>query len=365
MAARLLKVMHPELARKNVSFSNIWRLFGTKSESVVYSEHGDPEKVLRLENAETGEFGRNSVSVRMLAAPINPADINQIQGTYPLKPSLPAVGGNEGVGEVIETGKDVQNLNTGDQVILRSDQCLGSWCRHLVVSEDQVLKIPNGLPVEAAATVSVNPCTAFRLLKDFEDLQPGDTVIQNGANSSVGQALIQIAAAWSLITVNIIRSRPNVEELKNHLKDLGANFVITEEDLKSPEMKEIVKNIKRPKLALNCVGGKSSMSLFRYLAPKGTMVTYGGMSRQPVTVPTGSLIFDDVNVRGFWMSKWNAEHQKDAIKLNMVEEVCQLVQNGQLASPPCTKHALKDFKTAISEALRPYSETKQLLIMTE
>lgn len=255
------------------------------------------------------------------------------------------------MGEVIETGKDVQNLNTGDKVILRSDQCLGSWCRHLVVSEDQVLKIPNGLPVEAAATVSVNPCTAL-----------GDTVIQNGANSSVGQALIQIAAAWGLITVNIIRSRPNVEELKNHLKDLGANFVITEEDLKSPE---IVKNIERPKLALNCVGGKSSMSLFRYLAPKGTMVTYGGMSRQPVTVPTGSLIFDDVNVRGFWMSKWNAEHQKDAIKLNMVEEVCQLVQNGQLASPPCTKHALKDFKTAISEALRPYSKTKQLLIMTE
>ena len=50
----------------------------------------------------------------------------------------------------------------------------GSRCSHLVVSEDQVLKIPNGLPVEAAATVSVNPCTAFRLLKDFEDLQPGN-----------------------------------------------------------------------------------------------------------------------------------------------------------------------------------------------
>lgn len=43
-----------------------------------------------------------------------------------------------------------------------------------MVSEDQVLKIPIGLPVEAAATVSVNPCTAFRLLKDFEDLQPGN-----------------------------------------------------------------------------------------------------------------------------------------------------------------------------------------------
>ena len=53
---------------------------------------------------------------------------------------------------------------------------IGSWCRHLVVLEHQVLKIPVGLPVEAAATVSVNPCTAFRLLKDFEDLEPGNPV---------------------------------------------------------------------------------------------------------------------------------------------------------------------------------------------
>ena len=51
---------------------------------------------------------------------------------------------------------------------------VGSWSRHLVVLEHQVLKIPAGLPVEAAATVSVNPCTAFRLLKDFEDLEPGN-----------------------------------------------------------------------------------------------------------------------------------------------------------------------------------------------
>ena len=53
-------------------------------------------------------------------------------------------------------------------------QITGSWRRHLVISEDQVLKIPLGLPVDAAATVSVNPCTAFRMLKDFEDLEPGN-----------------------------------------------------------------------------------------------------------------------------------------------------------------------------------------------
>ncbi|KAJ7374133.1 hypothetical protein OS493_009470 [Desmophyllum pertusum] len=362
MAVRLLQ---PRFGRKSAYLSYIWRKFTTKFESIVYSEHGDPEKVLRLQKAETGKFGPSSVSLRMLAAPINPADINQIQGTYALKPSLPAVGGNEGVGEVTEVGSDVQSVRAGDQVVLRAEQCLGSWCRHLVVLEHQVLKIPSGLPVDAAATVSVNPCTAFRLLKDFEDLQPGDTVIQNGANSGVGQALIQIAAAWGIKTVNVIRNRTNVEDLKSHLKDQGANYVVIDEDLKSSEMKEIMKSIKPPKLALNCVGGKSSMSLFRFLGPKGTMVTYGGMSKQPVTVPTGSLIFQDVNVKGFWMSQWSIDHQKDASKATMMEEVCSMLLKGQLRAPPCTRHPLKDFKTAISEALQPYSKTKQLLILND
>lgn len=362
MAARLLQ---PKFGRKSTQLPHIWRLFTTKSESIVYSEHGDPEKVLRLQKAETGKFGPSSVSLRMLAAPINPADINQIQGVYALKPSLPAVGGNEGVGEVTEVGSEVQGLNAGDHVVLRAEQCLGSWCRHLVALEHQVLKIPAGLPVEAAATASVNPCTAFRLLKDFEDLKPGDTVIQNGANSGVGQAVIQIASAWGINTVNIIRNRPKLEELKNHLKDLGANFVVTEEDLKSSEMKDTMKGIKPPKLALNCVGGKSSMGLFRYLGPKGTMVTYGGMSKQPVTVPTGSLIFQDVSVRGFWMSQWSIDHQKDDGKVNMLNEVCSMVQKGQLRAPPCKTHSLSDFKTAISEAVQPYSTTKQLLILNE
>lgn len=52
-------------------------------------------------------------------------------GTYALKPSLPAVGGNEGVGEVTEVGSEVQNLSTGDHVVLRADQCLGSPGRFL------------------------------------------------------------------------------------------------------------------------------------------------------------------------------------------------------------------------------------------
>jgi trans-2-enoyl-CoA reductase len=68
------------------------------------------------------------------------------------------------------------------------------------------MKIPNDIPKAYAATVSVNPCSAYRMLRDFESLQPGDVVIQNGANSMVGLAVIQMARAMGVKTVNVVRS---------------------------------------------------------------------------------------------------------------------------------------------------------------
>lgn len=50
-------------------------------------------------------------------------------------------------------------------------------------------------------------------------------------------------------------------------------------------------SIPKPKLALNCVGGNSATNLLRTLLHKGVMVTYGGMSREPVQVPTSAFIF--------------------------------------------------------------------------
>lgn len=85
----------------------------------------------------------HDVRLKMLAAPVNPADINMIQGSvhthtqslycvrlcswsltgvvsvgsYPILCPLPAVGGNEGLGEVIEVGRDVTDLRPGDWVV--------------------------------------------------------------------------------------------------------------------------------------------------------------------------------------------------------------------------------------------------------
>ncbi|CAL8339541.1 unnamed protein product [Gadus morhua 'NCC'] len=331
--------------------------------ALMFRRHGEPSQVVELETLELPSVGANDVLVRMLAAPINPADINMVQGTYAFLPELPAVGGNEGVAQVVEVGCQVTTLKPGDWVIPK-DAGLGTWRTAAVVSENSLIQLPSDIPLLSAATLSVNPCTALRMLSDFEELQAGDTVIQNAANSGVGQAVIQIAAARGLTTINIVRDRPQFNQLSDRLKAMGASHVITEEALRLPPMQELFKTCPKPKLALNGVGGKSATELLRHLEHGGTMVTYGGMSKRPVTIPVGALIFKDVKVRGFWVTKWKANHAHDEKPfIDMLDELCTLIRQGKLTAPVCNQVELGDHRRALEAAMEPYASAKQILIL--
>ncbi|RYG32375.1 MAG: hypothetical protein EON93_11335 [Burkholderiales bacterium] len=68
-----------------------------------FHEFGKPAEVLRLESLELSPLADGEVRLKILAAPVNPADLNLIEGTYGVKPELPAVPGIEGCGEVAES----------------------------------------------------------------------------------------------------------------------------------------------------------------------------------------------------------------------------------------------------------------------
>ncbi|NXU34079.1 MECR protein, partial [Drymodes brunneopygia] len=193
---------------------------------------------------------------------------------------------------------------------------------------------------------------------------PGDSVIQNAANSGVGQAVIQIARASGIRTINVVRDRPDLPKLVERLMALGADHVVTEEMLRKPEMKDIFKSIPRPRLALNCVGGKSTTEMLRHLQPKGTMVTYGGMAKQPVMVPVSAFIFRDVRLRGFWMTQWRKEHMQDQQSVaGMMDALCQLIRQGQLMAPACTEVPLQDYRAALEASMKPFVSSKQILLL--
>jgi len=156
--------------------------------AIVYQAHGKPEEVLRLEEQKLPTPAADEALVRVLAAPINPADLNQIEGKYPIRAPLPATPGFEGAGVVEEIGGSVQGLAVGTQVILPHD--LGTWREACVVKADKLVTVPDKIKPEQAAMLKINPLTAWRMLHDFVALQPGDWVIQNAANSAAGRAAI-------------------------------------------------------------------------------------------------------------------------------------------------------------------------------
>jgi len=159
--------------------------------AAIYETHGIPAEVLRIVDQPWPEPAQDEVVVRMAAAPINPADLNAIEGKYPVRPALPATPGMEGAGVVVELGSAVRNLTVGTQVILPHG--LGTWREACAVAAEKLVSVPAGIEPIQAAMLKVNPITAWRMLHDFVSLQPGDWLIQNAANSAAGRCVIQIA----------------------------------------------------------------------------------------------------------------------------------------------------------------------------
>jgi trans-2-enoyl-CoA reductase len=92
---------------------------------IVYERHGNPAEVLEIKTEPWPKPAADEAIVEMRAAPINPADLNAIEGKYPGRREVPAVPGFEGAGVVVEVGKDVKNLTTGALVIL--PHSIGTW----------------------------------------------------------------------------------------------------------------------------------------------------------------------------------------------------------------------------------------------
>ncbi|KAI9673236.1 MAG: mitochondrial 2-enoyl thioester reductase [Trizodia sp. TS-e1964] len=317
-----------------------------QAKALVYSQHGEPQDVLSLHTHSISPAHSTQVNLRFLSAPINPADINQLQGVYPSQPPFtPALGtaqpsavaGNEGAAEVLSVGSAVRSVQPGDWVIPRT-LCFGTWRTHAQADENQVLRIEKqGISAAQAGTVAVNPCTAYRLLLDFAALRPGDWFVQNGANSGVGRAAVQLGRLRGFRSINVVRVRPGVEALKQELRLLGADQVVTEEELMARGFGEQVKewtNAGRSpiKLVLNCVGGKPAIALAKLLSPGGHFVTYGGMSRQPMVLPVSLQIFRDIHFDGFWLSRWSEANPEE--KKATVEDVLQFIREGLFKDAP-------------------------------
>lgn len=269
----------------------------TTGKAAIYETHGNPAEVLRVVEQSWPAPAPDEVVVKMAAAPINPADLNAIEGKYPIRPPLPAIPGMEGAGIVVEVGSAVRKVELGALVIL--PHSLGTWREACPVAADKLVVVPGGIDLVQAAMLKVNPVTAWRMLHDFVSLQPGEWLIQNAANSAAGRCVIQIARELGYKTVNVVRRAELVEELRAQ----GGDVVLVDGQGLRDEVAEATERAPI-RLALNAVGGENALRLAKTLAADGTMVTYGAMSLQPLCIPNGMFIFKNLRFTGFWVNKW-------------------------------------------------------------
>jgi trans-2-enoyl-CoA reductase len=133
------------------------RFFAT---AITHKVCGNPKKVLEMINFDfaqlKGKLNGEEVAIKFLASPINPSDINMVEGTYGIAAKYPAIGGNEGVAIVTEIGEGVKKLAVGDWVIpFRAG--FGCWRTEAVTDEMELIKVASDIPASYAATLSVNP----------------------------------------------------------------------------------------------------------------------------------------------------------------------------------------------------------------
>ena len=313
--------------------------------AAVYDAHGNPAEVLQVRSEPWPICAPDEVIVAMRAAPINPADLNQIEGKYPIRFPLPATPGFEGAGVVVETGRETQGVSVDAHVILPHN--LGTWREACAVKATELVVVPSEIDLLQAAMLKINPLTAWRLLHDYVELKAGEWVIQNAANSAAGRAVIQIARELGIKTVNVVRREELVEELRVQ----GGDVVLIDGEALRDDVKESTGGA-LIRLGLNAVGGESALRLMNCLAPGGTLVTYGAMSLQPLKVPNGLLIFKDLRFRGIWINKWY-DNASQTERMEAFDRIFDMAKRGLLHTNVEKSYSLSEIREAVAHAAQP------------
>jgi len=320
--------------------------------AVQIEAYGNPLEVAKaVDVPDVGAPAAGEVVIAVEASPVNQYDLMMIAGNYGYRPQLPAVMGTEGVGRVVAVGAGVKDLKEGDRTLVPFLQ--PAWAERIKTNAPWLRPLPTG-DINQFAMMGVNPPTAYLLLTDIVKLPRGSWVIQDGANSGVGRAVIAIAKSLGLRTVNVVRRN----EIVADMKALGGDVVLVE----GPDLGKRVaaETADAPiRLALDGVSDTSPMNLMSCLSESGVLVSYGGMSRKPMIVNPATLIFKKQTIRSFWLYFWYQSARPEEIAATF-DHLAPLIAAGTISAPVAATFHFDQVREAIAKA----AESKGKVLFT-
>lgn len=315
--------------------------------ALIYEKHGDPADVLHVRDVALPEPGFRQVRVRMLASPINPSDLYTIAGRYGIGQKLPASPGYEGVGVVEKNGGGpIGWWRHGKRVAVIS-QNGGTWAEHVVVPAKHVVPMPDDLPDEQAATFFVNPITAWVMTRYVLRVPPGAFLLQSAAGSALGKMVIRLGKKFGFKTINVVRRREQVDELKQ----MGADFVVCDADENLVARVRDITAGMGVRCAVDAVGGKTGTDVVNCLGIGGRALLYGLLSDTSIQLDPRAAITNCFRVEGFWLSNW-IQKQNLVTLLRLFKQVRSLMQDGVLLSEIVGTYTLDEIKKAAQHVQR-------------
>src|SRR3954466_10752389 len=240
------------------------------AKGIRFYETGGPE-VLQWESIDVGTPGAGEVRIRHAAVGLNFADTYFRTGLSPS--ALPAAMGVEAAGVIEEVGPDVTGFAEGDRVTYTGSP-LGASRTERVMDVAPLIKLPDTIPFETAAAMTMRGLTCAYLLRRIAHLDPGTTVLLHAAAGGVGLIFTQWAR---LLGVNVIGPVPPDEKAQIAPAPGGTHTsVYTREDV-AARVRELTDGAGVP-VAYDSIGRTTVPSSLVSLTRRGLLVCFGGAS---------------------------------------------------------------------------------------
>jgi len=248
--------------------------------AIRYHKQGGPE-VLQYEDVAVGEPGPGQVRIRHTAIGVNFVDTYQRSGLYPMQ--LPQVAGNEGAGVVDAVGPNVSELGKGDRVAYTG--LPGSYCESRVVPADRMVKLPQGISEEQAASMMLKGLTVHYLIHSTYPVKKGETVLWHAAAGGVGLIACQWLKALGVTIIATAGSDDKTALAKAH----GATHVINYRKEKFVERVKALTDGKGVPVVYDGVGKDTWEGSLDCLRPRGYLVSFGNASGAVTSFNPGLL----------------------------------------------------------------------------
>ncbi|WP_414451348.1 quinone oxidoreductase [Burkholderia sp. 22PA0099] len=239
--------------------------------AIRYDQPGGPE-VMKWVDVEVGEPKAGEVRVKHHAVGLNYIDVYFRTGLYPQP--LPGGLGQEGAGEVVAVGEGVGALKVGDRVAYTGVPP-GSYAEERVLPAEKIVKLPDAIGYEDAASLMLQGLTAQYLLRRTYPVKAGDTILIHAAAGGVGLIVCQWAKALGATVIGTVGSDEKAELAKAHGCDHA--IVYTREPEFAKRVKEITNGAGVP-VVYDSIGKDTYVSSLDSLAPLGLFVSFGNAS---------------------------------------------------------------------------------------